>query len=286
MPIISCIYCKRKFFKSTGRFNEGKKFKWNFYCSIECQGGYRKRRKIVVCENSNCGKTFEKLIRAIEIHNYCSRTCAITVNNQKFPKRIAKFKNCRICNSKFKGGNRYCSSICYKKSRIRRKPEDLIKSLKAICVQLGRVPGKREVDKLANACEHAFGSWNNAIKAAGFEPNRSHENRMYKRIMTKAKDGHSCDSISEAIIDNWLYENKIFHERNVAYPTSQHKADWSIQENVFVEYFGLANDSPRYDRDIKIKQRICKEFGIKLVAIYPQDLYPKPNLFSKLKNLS
>jgi len=102
--------------------------------------------------------------------------------------------------------------------------------------------------------------------------------------MTKAKDGHSCDSISEALIDNWLTDNGVEHIRDVAYPDSNHKADWSIRENIFVEYFGLAKDSPRYDKSIKIKQRLCKKFGIKLVAIYPCDLYPKLNLSSKLKN--
>ena len=139
--------------------------------------------------------------------------------------------------------------------------------------------------EFANACEHAFGSWNNAIIAAGLTPNRSHDHRMYKRIMTKAKDGHSCDSISEAIVDNWLTENGIKHVRDFAYPNSGHKADWSIDNKTFIEYFGLAKDSPRYDRDMKTKQEICKKFGIRLIAIYPKNLYPKLNLNSKLKNL-
>lgn len=216
------------------------------------------------------------------MHNYCSMSCAAIVNNQKFPKHIAQYKICRICEKQFKGASTYCSAVCYKKSCVRHKPKDLVVSLRLVIKKLGRVPAKREVPQLASPCIYAFGSWGSAIKAAGFEPNRSHENRMYRRVMTRAKDGHSCDSISEAIIDNWLYKNRIFHEKEVAYPTSHHKADWSIREKVFVEYFGLAKDSPRYDRDIKIKQDLCKRNGIELIEIYPGDLYPKPKLDSKL----
>lgn len=285
MPEVSCIYCKKKFLKSIRRFNEAKKFRWNFYCSLECQGGYRKRRRFVVCENSNCGKTFEKLISEIEAHNYCSRSCAVIINNQKFPKRGPGFKICKICPQKFKGVNLYCSKFCVKQARKRYNPQDLIDRIKLANKELGRIPAKREVPKLASPCIYAFGSWNNAVKAAGLQPNRSHENRMYKRTMTKAKDGHSCDSISEALIDNWLTDNGVKHVRDFPYPNSGRKADWAIDNTLFIEYFGLAGDSQRYDRDIKTKQKLCKNFGIKLVGIYPRDLYPKLNLSSKLKNL-
>ena len=132
-----------------------------------------------------------------------------------------------------------------------------------------------------------FGSWNNAILAAGFEPNRSHDQKMYRRSKTKATDGHLCDSISEAIIDNWLTQNNIPHKRDMPYPSTKHKADWAINDStIFIEYFGLANDSLRYDSSIKEKIRICKENKIKLIDIYPKDLYPKSNLNKILVKLS
>ncbi len=84
---------------------------------------------------------------------------------------------------------------------------------------------------------------------------------MYKRSRAKASDGHSCDSISELIIDNWLTENNISHQVDVLYPKTEHKADWSIETNrekVFVEYFGLAGDSARYDQTIKEKKNFVK----------------------------
>jgi hypothetical protein len=137
-----------------------------------------------------------------------------------------------------------------------------------------RAPAKREAPEIAHACIWAFGSWNNALEKAGLEPNRSHSQRMYKRTSTVALDGHNCDSISEATIDNWLTKQKILHSRDVPYPGTRHRADWGIGNKIFVEYFGLANDSPRYDRSIREKRALCKKKGIQLVEIYPNDLYP------------
>jgi hypothetical protein len=100
--------------------------------------------------------------------------------------------------------------------------------------------------------------------------------------MTKAKDGHVCDSVSEALIDNWLFDHEIPHERNAKYPETKHRADWKIQNGDFVEYFGLAKDSPRYDRSVGQKQKLCRQHNINLVSLYPSDLYPKIVLDNKL----
>lgn len=149
---------------------------------------------------------------------------------------------------------------------------------------LGRTPAKREARDIVYACVYYFGSWNNAISAAGLAPNRSHNQRMYRRVMTQAKDGHRCDSISEALIDNWLTDHGIAHERDVAYPVTRHKADWKIGE-IFVEYFGLAKDSARYDRATKEKQALCKKLGITLLALYPDDIYPALRLVKRLRSV-
>ena len=137
--------------------------------------------------------------------------------------------------------------------------QKLINAIRQKVEGLQRIPTRREM-KESKTCQKIFGSWNNAIIAAGFKPNRSHSQRMYKRTITKASDGHPCDSISEAIIDNWLAKNNIFHKRDICYPTTNHKADWEISignKKIFIEYFGLANDSPRYDRSIKEKKKLC-----------------------------
>lgn len=283
MPDVKCRYCGKIFFKSTGRFNEANKFKWNFYCSRNCQAIILKKRTLLICENQNCGNKFERLQSGISKHNFCSQTCAAIVNNQK---RLKFIKLCSVCSKKFTGANLYYSRECAKSGRRGYTAEELLKEVKLFSSKHGRVPARREGPIIADRCRRIFGSWNKAIEAAGLQPNRSHDHRMYKRTITKAKDGHLCDSISEAIIDNWLYKNKIIHQRDVSYPASNHKADWSVGKNIFIEYFGLAKDSPRYDRDIQTKKNLCKKQGIKLIDIYPQDLYPVLNFGAKLRNLS
>jgi hypothetical protein len=171
-------------------------------------------------------------------------------------------------------------------------PKELLNIIKIAFKKSGRVPARREMLKGRDkACVKIWGSWNNTIIAAGLQPNRSHSQRMYKRVKAKAIDGHLCDSISELLIDNWLYKNNILHERDVNYPETHHKADWGIStrnQKIFVEYFGLANDSPRYDRAIKEKLGLCQKNKIYLISIYPKDLYPKnfleDNLKKKFKN--
>lgn len=283
---ISCKACGTALYRNRGRVNENLKFGHNFYCSRNCEYQYKMRRKTVTCENPVCCKTFVRVFNDILSHNYCSQPCAAHVNNQKFPKRGPGFKICAYapCSRRFKGKTKYCSMICYGHSRKKYTLEELIEKLKQKSILFGRMPAKREVKPLADACVNAFGSWNNAILAAGLKPNRSHSQRMYRRMNTTAKDGHACDSISEAIVDNWLTDHRIKHARDASYPSTHHKADWDIG-GTFVEYFGLAKDSPRYDRAIKTKRDLCRKHNIPLVEIYPEDIYPSIILESKLNNL-
>lgn len=284
-----CKNCKKPIYRNANRFNENLKFGWNFYCSRKCECQYKTKKQKLICEN--CGKCFERTPHAISPHNYCSQSCAAVVNNKKYPKRhpVPIFKICEQCGQKFRkstNNKKYCSQKCMEKAK-RKTPEDLIKIIKETTKKLKRVPSRRELKNINDSCRKIFGSWNNAILAAGFVPNRSHDDRMYKRVNTKAIDGHLCDSISELLIDNWLYKNNIPHEKNVSYPTTNHRVDWKIfgkDKEIFVEYFGLANDSPRYDRSIKEKEMLCKKQNISLIGIYPKDIYPNVYLDNKLKN--
>ena len=166
------------------------------------------------------------------------------------------------------------------------KPDEVLNIIRQTARESKRVPSKREIKKISDACVWLFGSWNNAVTLAGLRPNRSHSQRMYRRVNAKALDGHLCDSISEAIVDNWFTKNKIFHTRNIPYPGTRHRADWGVgEEDTFVEYFGLAEDSPRYDRSIEKKRELCHENKIKLIEIYAKDLYPKICLNDKFKQI-
>ena len=73
------------------------------------------------------------------------------------------------------------------------------------------------------------------------------------------------------------------HERNAAYPGTRHLADWSIGNGkIFMEYFGLAEDSPEYDRTAGIKRGMCRANKIILIGIHPRDIYPHVILEKKM----
>lgn len=269
-----------------------KKAGYNSFCSKKCHYKSRIRGKFLSCGNPECNKKFYRSQNDISLFNYCSKSCAATVNNKRYPKWPKRY--CVKCGVEFKNrDSKYCSSKCglsalyNNRGHIATKyaPEEIQKAIKQLAEKLGRSPSRRELGNMSYAAIRSFGSWNKAIFTVNLKPHRSHSNRMYKRVRTKARDGHVCDSVSEAIIDNWLHKNKIKHSRNVRYPSTNHLADWAIGDNIFVEYFGLAKDSPRYDRAVKKKKVICQRNNIKLVEIYPKDLYPKILLDSKLNKL-
>jgi len=117
-----------------------------------------------------------------------------------------------------------------------------------------------------------FGAWNKAIEAAGYKPNP-----LLFAEKQVAKDGHICDSIAERLIDDYLFEGGIIHERNVPYPEGTYTADFKVGDQL-VEYFGLAGEHKRYDELKNIKQKIAKGYKISLIEIYPKDLYTSGGL--------
>lgn len=286
---VRCYFCHKNFLTKRAYFVFNKEFGYNSFCSRKCHYKSKFRGKTLICDNPTCDKKFYRAPNDILANNYCSSACAATVNNQKYPKWPKR--RCAICKKEFKNrDSKYCSTKCgylsisnYRSGRSKYTKEQLLSAIKDFYRQHQRTPAKREMPKIVDCAIHKFESWTKTIQAAGLIPNRSHDHRMYKRLLGKAKDGHKCDSVSEILVDNWFHKNKIKHSRNVPYPNTNHIADWAVSNGkVFVEYFGLANDSPRYDRAIKEKQELCKKNKIKLIEIYPKDLYPKNLLNNKL----
>jgi len=145
----------------------------------------------------------------------------------------------------------------------------------------GRIPFKREFNSTYREYKEKFGSWNNAIKLAGFQTNPVKFAKKYY-----SADGHLCDSLAEKIIDDYLFHHKIIHEKNIPYPEN-HKltADFRVN-NIFIEYFGLANEVKGYNQTIKRKRVICKKYHLTLLEIYPRDLFSKNKLQNKFKKLT
>jgi len=122
-----------------------------------------------------------------------------------------------------------------------------------------------------------FGSWNKAITAAGLQPNPV---RFANR--QTAKDGHMCDSLAEKIIDDWLYSNNIEHQRNIPYPNSPYTADFLINGK-FLEFLGLNGELKEYDKNTRLKEKLVKKHGLKLIKVYPKDLFPVNHLSEIIK---
>lgn len=273
---VACSNCQKTFARPLNRANETKKFAWKVYCSSRCQSEAKSKRVLVTCDNKVCAKTFEKRLCQLSTFNFCSRSCAVTVNNSKFPKRSSLVLQCLKCGKSFKGNKKYCSVQCALNSR-RIQKEQVLKEILVLASKLGRSPTRREFIHTHVACRW-FGSWNNAMLSAGLTPHRSLNQRMYKRRICIATDGHKCNSVSELIVDNWLSTHNISHIKEATYPEGKFTADWMVGSRIFVEYLGLEKDSKKYDLTTEKKRKLCKKFGLELIEIHPRDLFPKSRL--------
>jgi len=98
--------------------------------------------------------------------------------------------------------------------------------------------------------------------------------KAWNNKVAKAKDGHILDSKSEKRIDDILSKYGIPHLVHVKYPNSAMVCDFYLPEQkVYLEYFGLAGASERYDERIEVKKALCEALGIRMVGIYPCDIY-------------
>ncbi len=150
--------------------------------------------------------------------------------------------------------------------------EDLLGTIRKFTILYGRIPLKREIGN-RRIFRQRFGTWNNAIQLAGFEPHRV---LFAEKVF--ARDGHRCDSLSERIIDDWLFDHGIPHEREVRYGSTRMRSDFSIFQNTVIEFFGLAGIQHKYDQLIEKKKRICKKLNLRLIALYPDDIFPDRRL--------
>jgi len=156
----------------------------------------------------------------------------------------------------------------------------IIEKIKAFYKKTERIPFKREFQH-TKAARNRFGSWNNAIKAAGFIPNPV----MFAKKYT-GKDGHKCDSLAEKIIDDWLYTRKIDHRRSVAYPNKSTFTVDFVVGDYWIEFFGLHGQLNRYDELRKEKLRLIRQYKLKFIEILPKHLFPRNKLQETLTVLS
>lgn len=141
----------------------------------------------------------------------------------------------------------------------------------AFLQQLKKKPTTKRVKEV-------FGSWLQTLIDAGVLD--EDVRRTSRGTQCIAKDGHICLSFGEKTIDDFLFLHNIQHKKEPFYPEGQYRADFDVN-GVFIEYFGLKGN-PEYDEKTKLKQRLCKKHGIKLISIFPNDLMSASRLKNKL----
>ena len=91
-----------------------------------------------------------------------------------------------------------------------------------------------------------------------------------------AEDGHYCYSRTEKIIDDWLYNHGVEHEKEVRYPYHEkynqfnYVCDW-LCGALYLEYAGMMN-IVRYAKSVENKISLANDLGLNLVILYPDHM--------------
>lgn len=291
---IVCDNCQKPFSREQKHVNEAKKKGWHQFCSSQCLSNYRKTGKRFTCQNPDCNKTFYRSASWTKASNrhFCSRSCAAkvinkerTIRNRNISKIKTNFKSCANpnCDKLIPQRNKYCSNRCQgevTKKSIDEHRADVIAAIRGFFAEYTRIPVKKEMWGLYRKARKAFGTWNKAIKAAGYEPNPVLFAKKYI-----ANDGHRCDSLAEKIIDDWLSARNIPHEINVPYEGTLMTADFKV-DGVLIEFLGLTGEVGKYDQLLEKKKKLWEERHLEVIAIYPGDLFPESQLNRVLRQLT
>lgn len=286
---VICDFCKKEFDRPLGRVNEAEKFGWRQFCSPSCQYASKtKDRVLVICKT--CGKPIRRSKSRIESSGnaFCSSSCSIKYSNTHRVTKLTLEKRKRLqskpvcansdCKKQIGLENKvYCSPECRFLQENNNSKKHVISEIKKFFKKFRRVPIKYELPTLSSRARHCFGTWNKAIIASGFVPNKT---IFSKRFV--ARDGHICDSLSEKILDDWLSARNIKHEVHIKYPWGNNmSADFKVG-SYWIELFGLTGQLKRYDELMKIKLQKVSEYKLHLISIYLSDIFPINHLDKKL----
>lgn len=289
---VLCSHCGKPFERTLKRANENKKKGWKTYCSARCLRLSRVTRVQLTCDNPKCKKSFSRNAGGVGRFNYCSNSCAAEINNRKrslskrkrnSSKQEIKYCANPNCNKLIPPRNKYCSNKCQgevTRRTVDEYKEEVVAAIRRFYEKHNRIPVRRETWALYRKARKGFGTWNNAVKAAGYEPNPVLFAKKYI-----ANDGHKCDSLSEKIIDDWLFARKISHEIHVLYEETSMTADFKVG-GVLIEFLGLVGEVRRYDQLLEEKRGLWKERNLKVIEVYPKDIFPKSHLDKVLKRLT
>jgi hypothetical protein len=283
---VTCDSCGKEFEREIRRINEAESNGWKQYCSSECLRKSKLTGKMLICDNPKCKKKFYRPLKEFfkSRKHFCSSHCSAVVNNLERglkSKRKCFNDGCIKLVFKYK---KFCSNECFqeyrKKKFLPKYKQSVLVAIKKFVKQNGRIPFKQEMNKFYRPARIAFGSWNKAVKEAGFIPNKLMFTRKFM-----ANDGHICDSLAEKIIDDWLSARKVKHQINVLYPGERRlTTDFKVKD-CWIEFFGLSGQHKRYDELMTEKLMTVKRNKLHLISIYPKDLCPKSRLDQLLNRL-
>jgi hypothetical protein len=224
-------------------------------------------------------------------HNFCNHHCSASFTNSFRITQLTLAKRKRMlekptcanpgCYKQIGLENKiYCSPECRFIDENEKSKDYVLQEIQKFVKKFDRVPIKYELPTLSSRSRHCFGTWNKAVKAAGFIPNKVVFSKRYT-----ANDGHKCDSLSEKIVDDWLSARNIKHEIHVRYPWGNGmSADFKVGD-CWIELFGLSGQFKNYDRLMAQKLELVKQYNLKLVSLYLSDIFPSNNLNAKLSNI-
>lgn len=301
MSEVVCDCCKAVFERPKKRFDEATRNNWKQFCSKTCLSKFRDKRTEKNC--GHCGKKIyvskNSMISSKTGKVFCSRNCSCSSRNiglkrtHKEKLKISKSlrfkeydKKCLICGKDFHAINSRhicCSKGCGYIFQFGSSPytkEDCINKISLYFKENGTIPTSKMDRKLYSAANRYWGSWNKMIVELGYVPST----QWLSRKNLKCKDGHKADSISEMLVDDWLYEHKISHERFCKYPNSKCNCDFYLNDfNVWLEYFGLKGEHKDYDKKILKKRNLLRKENLVLVELNRNDLYPENRIYEKLE---
>lgn len=264
-----CLYCNEPILaKEHEKIYYVKKRK---FCSSSCSAKYSNTHR--------CKDIYLKIKETWNIKLQNGEVDEIVKNRNQVRRKIEE-KECAFCGKIFtvrKNKQVFCSSECREKSYGSK--EELIEWANDFIKNNGFVPTSKISGRMTRLAKENFGSWNNFIKELGYEPRK----QMYGKGSYLCKDGHISDSISEIVIDNWLFENNIKHERRKIYPNSKKDCDFYLSDyDIWIEFFGLLGEDDKYDKTAEEKRTIARENGINMLEITAKDLFPKNKLEEKI----
>lgn len=280
---LKCFNCNKDIVVGNCDYSRSKTKK--FFCNKSCAALVNSKGRI-----HNADSKF-KISESLRKYYSKNSNPKKYISHNKIHIVIPKVRNkicCVICGKIFvsyekeiKCCSRKCGQI-YQFGSLPYTKDEVVNKIIETYKKINRTPQQRECErKLISAAVRFFGTWNKAVNFCGLKPNKS----AFPKIRLKCKDGHIADSISERIVDEWLFENGIKHEKNKHYPNLKLNCDFYLTDyNLWIEYFGLVGHE-EYEIGMKLKRQIAKDNNLKFIEIVPSDLYPKNKLNSFLPKI-